>query len=235
MNGETTYGLKNSCIEAYLGSEKGVKQINRWEVCQKRHNMNFSMPAFFLAFIWYFYKGAYKAGFAFLAAFIILPNLIGFAAGFPILSENAAAISEFSAAEQPLYTVSDFNRGIAKGTEEELKAYYQEAVDYEQLRAEAASALSQYLLVNNIAFMIVNIILRIVSASFFDYFYFKRVRYDILYEMAGIKSDSDDDIEKCLALSRSHHETKDRSRRTLLITVYIVYLIAEQVLRVFMQ
>ena len=60
MDNDTTYGLKNSYIEAYLGADKAVKQINRWDHCQTHHNMNFSFLAFFLTFVWYLYKGAYK-------------------------------------------------------------------------------------------------------------------------------------------------------------------------------
>lgn len=235
MNGDTTYGMKNSYIEAYLGDEKGIKQIVRWEKCQKKHNANFSIPAFFLTFIWYFYKGAYKAGFAFLAAFIILPNLIGFAAGYPALARGAEAVSKFNSAEPPKYTSEElfYMRNSFGGTAEEFSAYAAEAENYDRIRYEAAAVLAEFINISTLVFIIVNFILRLISASIFDYLYFRQVRYLILYEIAGIKSDSDEDIERCLALAKNDRETKNKNKLKLLITIYIVYIIAETVLRNF--
>lgn len=235
MDVETTYGLKNSYIEAYLGSEKSAKQIPRWDECQKHHNMNFSIPAFFLTFVWYLYKGAYKAGFIFLAAFIIIPNLLSIAAAVPVILSGRDALVKFASAEEPEYSLADLTGVLPghgfDGTQEEYSYYFDKAEAYEQLRRNAADVTSRYLMVNFIAFLVFNFILRILSAVMFDYIYFRKLRYLILYEMAGIKSEEDEDVIKCLALAQKDHETKDKKKRNMLITAYIIYLIAEQIIR----
>ena len=59
---------------------------------------------------------------------------------------------------------------------------------------------------------------------FFDYFLFRKIRYSIFYEMAGMKSDDEDSVIDCLSRARESNKTKEKGLRTLLITAYVVYI-----------
>lgn len=81
MNGETTCGLKNSYIEAYLGEREAERCIPKWQKLEKRGGIGFNPAAFLLSFLWLFHKKMYKEFAVFLAAFIILPVIVGGIAG----------------------------------------------------------------------------------------------------------------------------------------------------------
>lgn len=77
MNGETTCGLKNSYIEAYLGKEEAERCISRWTKLEKRHWISFDPAAWLFSFLWLFRKKMHKEFVVFLAAFFILPVIVG--------------------------------------------------------------------------------------------------------------------------------------------------------------
>ncbi|MCI5751715.1 MAG: DUF2628 domain-containing protein [Oscillospiraceae bacterium] len=227
MNEEYTYNLKDSYIHAYMGDE-GRKQIQKWKKCEKHHNMNFSFPAFFFSFFWYFYKRAYKAGFVFLALIVVLPNIAGVTTAVITVSDVFGVLSEYKNAEAPKYTIDELNKlemsGSFDGTEEEFDSYYRQAQQYAELSYKAAAAAAEFDTAYKLAFYVVDLILNLIAALFFDYFLFRKIRYSIFYEMAGMKSDEESAVIDCLSRARESDKTKEKGLRTLLITAYVVYI-----------
>lgn len=226
MSEEYTYNLKDSYIHAYMGDE-GRKQILRWKKCEKNHNMNFSFPAFFFSFFWYFYKRAYKAGFVFLALMIVLPNIAGVSAALITASDVFGVLSEYKNAEAPKYTTDELFKlemsGSFDGTKEEFDSYYRQAQQYAELSHKAAVAVAEFDTAYKLAFYVVDLLLRIIAALFFDYFLFRKIQYAIFYEMAGMKSDEESMIIDCLSMAKESDKTKEKGLRTFLITAYVVY------------
>lgn len=81
MNSETTCGLKNSYIEAYLGEKEAERCISRWSKLEKRHWISFNPAAWLFSFLWLFHKKMHREFAVFLAAFFILPVIVGGIAG----------------------------------------------------------------------------------------------------------------------------------------------------------
>lgn len=81
MNGETTCGLKNSYIEAYLGKEEAERCISRWTKLEKRHWISFDPAAWLFSFLWLFRKKMHREFVVFLAIFLTLPVIVGGIAG----------------------------------------------------------------------------------------------------------------------------------------------------------
>lgn len=227
MNEEYTYGLKDSYIHAYMGDE-ARKQIPKWKKCEKNHNMNFNFPAFFFSFFWYFYKRAYKAGFVFLALIVLLPNIVGAAAGYVRIHDDIDMVTEYRNAESPEYTVNELfelqRSGSFDGTDEEFNALYQQAREYEELYYRANVVSGEFDFTFHIVFGVINMILHIIAAMFFDYFLFRKTEYSVLYEIAGIKTDEESAVLECLSMARESDKTKEKGLRTFLITAYVIYI-----------
>lgn len=81
MNSEITCGLKNSYIEAYLGEKEAERCIRQWRGLEKRHFISFNPAAWLFSFLWLFYKKMHREFVVFLAAFFILPVIVGGIAG----------------------------------------------------------------------------------------------------------------------------------------------------------
>lgn len=81
MNGETIRGLKNSYIEVYLGEKEAERCISRWSKLEKRHWISFNPAAWLFSFLWLFHKKMHREFVVFLAAFFILPVIVGGIAG----------------------------------------------------------------------------------------------------------------------------------------------------------
>lgn len=81
MNSETTCGLKNSYIEAYLGEKEAEGCISKWSKLEKRHWISFNPAAWLFSFLWLFHKKMHMEFVVFLAAFLILPVIVGGIAG----------------------------------------------------------------------------------------------------------------------------------------------------------
>ena len=81
MNAETTCGLKNSYIEAYLGEKESERCIRQWSKLEKRFGIGFNPFAFMFSFLWLFHKKMHREFAVFLAAFLILPVIVGGVAG----------------------------------------------------------------------------------------------------------------------------------------------------------
>ncbi|MDE7289945.1 MAG: DUF2628 domain-containing protein, partial [Oscillospiraceae bacterium] len=81
MNNETTCGLKNSYIEAYLGKKEAERCIRKWSRLEKRHWLSFNPAAWLFSFLWLFHKKMHREFAVFLAAFLILPVIVGGIAG----------------------------------------------------------------------------------------------------------------------------------------------------------
>lgn len=81
MNRETTCGLKNSYIEAYLCEKESSHFIPKWSKLEKRHWISFNPAAWLFSFLWLFHKKMHREFVVFLAAFLILPVIVGGIAG----------------------------------------------------------------------------------------------------------------------------------------------------------
>lgn len=81
MNRETTCGLKNSYIEAYLCEKEASHFIPKWSKLEKRHWISFNPAAWLFSFLWLFHKKMHREFVVFLAAFFILPVIVGGIAG----------------------------------------------------------------------------------------------------------------------------------------------------------
>lgn len=81
MNGETIRGLKNSYIEVYLGEKEAERCISKWSKLEKRHWISFNPAAWLFSFLWLFHKKMHREFVVFLAAFLILPVIVGGIAG----------------------------------------------------------------------------------------------------------------------------------------------------------
>ena len=77
MNSETTCGLKNSYIEAYLGEREAERCVRQWSKLEKRHWISFNPAAWLFSFLWLFHKKMHREFVVFLAAFLILPVIVG--------------------------------------------------------------------------------------------------------------------------------------------------------------
>ena len=77
MNGETTCGLKNSYIEAYLGEKEAARCLHDWQGSELR----FDPFAFLFSFFYCFRKKMYRAFAVFLTVSVILPPAVGLIAG----------------------------------------------------------------------------------------------------------------------------------------------------------
>lgn len=74
MNSETTCGLNNSYMEAYLGRDKAL-------LLKRCGGLDFSLPAFLFSFFHCYRKKMYMECIVFLAAIVIIPLILGAAAG----------------------------------------------------------------------------------------------------------------------------------------------------------
>lgn len=81
MNRETTCGLKNSYIEAYLGEKEASRLIPKWSRLEKHCGIGFNPAAWLLSFLWLFHKKMYREFAVFLTVFLILPVIVGGIAG----------------------------------------------------------------------------------------------------------------------------------------------------------
>ncbi len=81
MNSEATCGLKFSYTEAYLGEKEAKRCIPKWRRLEKRHWLSFNPAAWLFSFLWLFHKKMHREFAVFLAAFLILPVIVGGVAG----------------------------------------------------------------------------------------------------------------------------------------------------------
>lgn len=82
MNGEAAVqGIKTSYIEAYLGEKEVARYMPVWEKIENGSNLSFNPAAWLLSFLWLFHKKMYREFAVFLAAFLILPVIVGGIAG----------------------------------------------------------------------------------------------------------------------------------------------------------
>jgi hypothetical protein len=189
---ETIYGVKESYLNSYLGAEDSRKTLPRWKKCEDNHNINFNIAAFFLDVIWYFYKGVYKAGFIFLAVMLIVPNVLGIAAGIISMKD----------------TISYYNEHV---------------VVYGVQNAAAQAGVSSYVSAFSITFIIASLIIKLVCALYFDYLYFRKIKYCVFYEIAGMKDvDDDESVNDCLSRAKKHRDTKEKGLRNGIVIGYVI-------------
>lgn len=94
MNNETTCGLKNSYIEAYLGEREASRCLHEW----KGSELRFDPFAFLFSFFYFFRKKMYREFALFLTVSAILPLAVGLITGIiSVRSEWRYKDAEFSA------------------------------------------------------------------------------------------------------------------------------------------
>ena len=107
MNTETTCGLKNSYIEAYLGEREAERCIPEWSKLEKRHWISFNPAAWLFSFLWLFYKKMHREFAVFLAAFLILPVIVGGVAGISKMEGEISPKAVYSELRRIPITIDD--------------------------------------------------------------------------------------------------------------------------------
>lgn len=107
MNNETTCGLKNSYIEAYLGEREADYFITKWSKSEKRFGIVFNPFAFMFSFLWLFHKKMHREFAVFLAAFLILPVIVGGIAGMSRMEGDITPKAVYSELRRIPVTVDD--------------------------------------------------------------------------------------------------------------------------------
>ena len=107
MNAETTCGLKNSYIEAYLGEREAERCIPEWSKLEKRHWISFNPAAWLFSFLWLFYKKMHREFAVFLAVFLILPVIVGGIAGISKMEGEISPKAVYSELRRIPITIDD--------------------------------------------------------------------------------------------------------------------------------
>lgn len=81
MNSETSCCINDSYVEAYLGEKEAARYMPVWEKIENGSRLSFNPAAWIFSFLWLFHKKMHREFVVFLAAFFILPVIVGGIAG----------------------------------------------------------------------------------------------------------------------------------------------------------
>lgn len=207
----TTYGLKNSYIEAYLGTEDAVRMLPKWEKLEKHRGLSFNIGAFLFSFFWCFHKKMYREFVIFLAAFLILPLIVGGIAGISRMEGELTPKSVCSELRRiPVIVRTADMRDGPPSIEEMAKV----TPWYDLMLAPVTSPAMFEFRVNSepafyfalfrvLALFAVNLICGIL----FNYLYMKKVCGEITAQLSKIKNDNDDTRKTILRKSAGEHRS----------------------------
>ena len=207
MNGETTCGLKNSYIEAYLGEKEAERCIQEWSKLEKRHWISFNPAAWLFSFLWLFYKKMHREFAVFLAAFLILPVIVGGIAGISKMEGDItpkAVYSELRRIPVSIWREYHTHEYAALHT---LKSCHNPAKYmpwYEVMLTPLTDGRYSFEINSEPAFyyglfrILTVFAVNLVCGFSFNYLYMKSVRRSIIKQLSKIKTDSADVREKIL-------------------------------------
>lgn len=210
MNGETTCGMKNSYFEAYLGEKEAARNISVWKRTEACGKLNFNPFAFMFSFFWCFHKKMYREFTAFLAAFLILPVIVGGIAGISQMEGEITPTAvyselrripvtiwrEYHTHEYALLSTFDSCRNPANYMpwQEVMLTPLTDGRYSFEINSEPAFYYGLFRLLTVFA-------VNLACGFSFDYLYMKSVRRSIIKQLSKIKTDSADVSEKILRKS----------------------------------
>ena len=212
MNTETVCGLKNSYIEAYLGTKEAAKVIPEWEKLERRRVSGFNVFAFLFSFFWCFHKKMYREFAVLFAAFLILPVIVG----------GIAGMSRMEGGLTPKAVYSELRRipvDVIYAHEYSVCIYGRESVEdvtyytpwYEFMLMPLSRPNDFYVRVHSepafyFAFfrMMTILIINIFCGLYFNNMYFQSTRRKILRQLADMRSD--DENSRMQILQRAGRE-----------------------------
>lgn len=207
MNSETTCGLKNSYIEAYLGEKEAARSIPVWERTETRSKLSFNPFAFLFSFFWCFHKRMYREFAAFLAAFLILPVIVGGIAGISKMEGDIspkAVYSELRRIPVSIWREYHTHEYAALRTSESCHNPAKYMPWYEVMLTPLTDGRYSFEINSEPAFyyglfrILTVFAVNLVCGFSFNYLYMKSVRRSIIKQLTKIKTDSADVREKIL-------------------------------------
>lgn len=202
MNTETVCGLKNSYIEAYLGTKEAAKVIPEWEKLEKHRISGFNAGAFLFSFFWCFHKKMYREFAVLFAVFLILPVIVGGIAGMSRMEGELTPKAVYSELRRipVVMVVDDGNNVCIYG-----RKYVEKLVDgltytpwYERMLMPLSDPYYFHLYINSkpafyfaLFRMITILIINIFCGLFFNHMYFQSTRRMILRQLSDMRSDDE--------------------------------------------
>lgn len=196
MNGETIRGLKNSYIEVYLGEKEAERCISRWSKLEKRHWISFNPAAWLFSFLWLFHKKMHREFVVFLAAFFILPVIVGGIAGISKMEGDITPKAVYSELRRIPINIDDYPSVCVYGSYSE---YLKMTVPwYILMLSPALDPDSYYFSINSEPAFYYGLfrVLTMLSLNVFlgvygNRLYFRSVRKRILKQLADMSTDEE--------------------------------------------
>ena len=238
MDGGTTYGLKNSYIEAYLGTEEAAKVIPEWEKLEKRRGLSFNIGAFLFSFFWCFHKKMYREFAILFAVFLILPVIVGGTAGMSRMEGELTPKAVYSELRRiPVDMAADGGDVCIYGRKriERIVDELPYTPWYEIMLLPLSDPHDFYLYVNSepafyfaLFRMMTILTINIFCGLYFNNIYFQSTRRKILRQLADMRSD--DENSRLQILQRSGREN---SRKAMTMKPEFIFALMCVVLPVF--
>lgn len=196
MNSETTCGLKNSYIEAYLGEKEAEGCISKWSKLEKRHWISFNPAAWLFSFLWLFHKKMHREFVVFLAAFLILPVIVGGIAGISKMEGDITPKAVYSELRRIPINIDDYPSVCVYGSYSE---YLKMTVPwYILMLSPALDPDSYYFSINSEPAFYYGLfrVLTMLSLNIFlgvygNRLYFRSVRKRILKQLTNMSTDEE--------------------------------------------
>ena len=221
----TTYGLKNPYIEAYLGTEEALRLLPKWKKLEKRRGLSFNISAFLFSFFWCFHKKMYREFVVFLAAFLILPVIVGGIAGISRMEGELTPKAVYSELRRIPVSVRTADMLDGPPSIEEMAKVIPW---YELMLAPVTSTHMFDFKVNSepafyfALFRILTIFaVNLTCGILFNYLYMKKVCGKITAQLSKIKTDNDDTRKTILRKSAGeHHSPLFGARQTAVFMLF---------------
>ena len=222
MNSETTCGLKNSYIEAYLGEKEAGYFIPKWSKPEKRFSIGFNPAAWLFSFLWLFHKKMYREFAVFLAVFFIMPVIVGGIAGISRMEGDVSPSAVYSELRRVPVVLEYYPCRCGEHTFENLKRttpWYELMLipitepSYYGLRVNSVPAF-YFGLFRVLTMLALNIFLGICG----NRLYFRSTRKKILKQLADISTDEENSRLRILA--KSGRENAFKVRQMKLVPIF---------------
>lgn len=212
MNGETTCGLKNSYIEAYLGEKEAERCVPKW-----RRAVSFEPLAFLFSFLWLFHKKMHREFVVFLAVFLILPVIVGGIAGISRMEGDITPKAVYTELRRIPITIDDYPSACVY---DRHSSYLKMTVPWYILMFSPALFPDMYYFrINSVpAFyfglfrVLTMFVLNIFLGAYGNVLYFKSVRKKILKQLADMNTDEESSRLRILSKAGVENSFKTQYR-----------------------
>lgn len=196
MNAETVQGIKTSYIEAYLGEKEAKRCISKWRRLEKRHWISFNPAACLFSFLWLFHMKMHREFVVFLAAFLILPVIVGGVAGISKMEGEITPKSVYSELRRIPINIDDYPSVCVYGSYSE---YLKMTVPwYILMLSPALDPDSYYFNINSepafyygLFRVLTMFALNVFLGVYGNRLYFRSVRRNILRQLADMSTDEE--------------------------------------------